>query len=242
MKIALIQIQSKAGAITENIAHHCRWIEKAVQHKVNFILFPELSISGYEPTLAKQLLKQLTQETLSCFQILSDTHNIHVGVGLPTESNNGIHISTQIFSPNKTSTCIEKHLLHEDELPYFQSGKKEANFMINTTNLGLGICYESLQPKHLVQVTNNGASLYMASVAKPHYGIVKAYNYFPKAAVKYNIPILMVNSIGTSDTFISAGQSAVWNHNGELLGALNATEEGCIIYDSITQNIKINPQ
>ena len=241
MKIALIQIQSKAGAITENIAHHCRWIEKAVQHEVNFILFPELSITGYEPKLAKQLLSQLTQETLNYFQILSNTHNAHIGVGLPTESNNGMHISTQIFCPNKTSTCIEKHLLHEDELPYFQSGKKEANFMINTTNIGLGICYESLQPKHLTQVIDQGASLYMASVAKPQHGIVKAYEYFPNAAVKHNTPILMVNSLGSSDTFISAGQSAIWNHKGELLGALNATEEGFLIYDSNTQKTIINP-
>ncbi len=76
MKIALAQISSKKGAIKVNITHHLRYIESAIKAGADLIIFPELSITGYEPHLAKQLVTQPNDPVFNDFQDLSDAHNI----------------------------------------------------------------------------------------------------------------------------------------------------------------------
>lgn len=41
----------------------------------------------------------------------------------------------------------------------------------------------------------------------------------------------MSNGIGPSDDFISAGQTAVWDANGILVGQLDDKQEGLLIFD-----------
>jgi len=45
----------------------------------------------------------------------------------------------------------------------------------------------------------------------------------------------MANAIGSSDDFMSAGNSAVWNEYGEKLLQLGDTTEAIIVYDTETQ-------
>ena len=54
-KIAVAQISSVDGNVTENIAVHMNAIEKAVSVGVSYIVFPELSLTGYQPECASNL-------------------------------------------------------------------------------------------------------------------------------------------------------------------------------------------
>lgn len=53
MKICVAQTRSVAGNIERNVARHREFVETAVSHRANLIIFPELSLTGYEPTLAQ---------------------------------------------------------------------------------------------------------------------------------------------------------------------------------------------
>ena len=55
MKIGVVQTRPITGDIQANIANHKQWIERAVVDGAELIIFPELSLTGYEPTLAKEL-------------------------------------------------------------------------------------------------------------------------------------------------------------------------------------------
>ena len=55
MKIALVQARPVKGDIEANIAAHKRLIGLAVLNGADMIIFPELSITGYEPELANEL-------------------------------------------------------------------------------------------------------------------------------------------------------------------------------------------
>ena len=54
-KIAAAQIPSVRGAIEENIATHTAAIAAAARNGVTVLVFPELSLTGYEPDLAAEL-------------------------------------------------------------------------------------------------------------------------------------------------------------------------------------------
>jgi predicted amidohydrolase len=47
--------------------------------------------------------------------------------------------------------------------------------------------------------------------------------------------VLMSNCVGHCDNFESAGRSSAWNDEGLLLGQLNDTDEGMLIFDTDTR-------
>ena len=128
-------------------------------------------------------------------------------------------------------------MLHSDELPYFVSGEKQVIITIEDLKIAPAICYESLQPIHAEKAIQQGAKMYVASVAKTLAGVTKAYPYYSELASNYSMPVLMVNCVGACDTFDSAGSSAVWLNNGSLLAKLDHENEGILIFDTSTQQV-----
>ncbi|MEL7120666.1 MAG: carbon-nitrogen hydrolase family protein [Bacteroidota bacterium] len=238
MKIGLVQFISEKGDVSKNIENHLKFIRIAIQQKANVIVFPELSITGFEPTLAKELAVVLDDSRFNAFQDLANAEEVTIGVGMPTKASDGINISMMIFRPHKERMLYSKQILHEDEFPYFVSGKKEAFFTIDGKKIALGICYETMQERHIRHAVSCKADVYLASVAKSKIGVEKAYAHFPKMAKELNIPILMSNSVGPSDNFISAGKSAVWNRKGERLSQLNEDDMGILIYDTELEEVQ----
>ncbi len=72
MKICVAQIQSFKGNIKKNIDAHKKLIELAISQNADFIAFPELSITGYEPELAENLSIYQDDSVLDDFQEISD--------------------------------------------------------------------------------------------------------------------------------------------------------------------------
>ncbi len=237
MKICLAQIKSEKGNVSKNIQGHLAFIERAIELNADLIVFPELSITNYEPELANELAADINDEIFNPFQELSDKSKITIGLGMPTKANDGINISMLIFQPHQERIVYSKCLLHPDEFPYFASGNNQPSLRINGKNIALGICYETLQKEHFIKAKNNNAAIYIASVAKPHRGTDKAYLHFPSIAKEFETPILMCNSIGSSDNFVANGLSAIWNKKGELLGQLGEEKQGLLIYDIETEKI-----
>ena len=234
MKICLAQTQSKAGNIQENIANHLKFVERAIVYKADLIIFPELSITNYEPQLAKTLATKVEDNLFNPFQELSNEYGVVIGVGMPTNTTNGINISLLIFQPNKERDVYSKQLLHQDEEPYFLAGDKQTILTIKGKQIALGICYETLQEDHFVNTIQKGVDIYIASVAKSKKGVKEASEFFSKKAKAHGLPIMMVNCIGACDDFESAGQSAVWNAKGELVSQLDSNHQGILIYDTET--------
>lgn len=232
MKICIAQTKSEKGNIKRNIENHKEWIKIAISEKADLIVFPELSLTGYEPDLAKELATNQNDERLNDFQKISDLNKIAIAAGLPTKSEFGILISMVIFQPNGTRRTYSKQKLHSDEKPYFIEGKEQIILKIKNSKIAPAICYESLQPEHSKNANKLGADLYLASVAKSQVGIEKAFGHFPKIAFKYSMPTLLCNSIGHCDNFESAGQSSIWDNNGILIGQLDNKSEGILVYDT----------
>ncbi len=240
MKICIAQIKSEKGNISKNIQNHLKFIDRAIELNADLIVFPELSITNYEPELASELATDVKDSIFNPFQDISDKNKIAIGVGMPTKATDGINISMLIFQPNKDRIVYSKHLLHNDELPYFVSSNSQPFLEIKGKRIALGICYETLQREHFIKAKESNADFYIASVAKPDRGTNKAYLHFPSMAKEFETPILMCNSIGYSDNFVANGLSSVWNNKGELLDQLDIENQGLLIYDTEEELTKID--
>ena len=241
MKICVAQTKPVTGDIAANIEYHKTFIELAASNGADIIIFPELSLTGYEPSLAKQLATEIADNRFDPFQQLSDTKPITIGVGIPTKSPNGIHITMVLFQPNKPRQANSKKYLHADEDPFFVSGQNIPGLIINNAPIALAICYEIAIPEHAENAAENGAQVYIASVAKTVKGVEKAWTGLSEIAGKHGMTVLMSNNVGMCEDGLCGGRSAVWNNKGTLLGQLNDIDEGILILDTITQTVAERP-
>jgi len=199
--------------------------------------FPELSLTGYEPALARELAKDPDDRLFDEFQEISNAHGLTLGIGAPTKVDSGIRISMLVFQPNLPKKIYSKQQLHADEFPYFVSGKDQMILTVNNKKVAPAICYESLQASHADTAAGLGAEVYVASVAKSQNGIDKAIKHYPAIARKYAMPVLMSNCLGFCDNFLSVGKSTVWTKQGRLAGQLDDTNEGLLIFDTETEKV-----
>lgn len=237
MKLAVVQIRSIAGDIPGNLAKHIDAVYRAVELGTELVLFPELSLTGYEPTLAQRLATQANDSCFDRLRTLSDSHAIVICSGMPLIVDTGVEIGMLLFQPGSPRQTYAKQFLHADELPYFVCGNGQTLLRKGGHTLAPAICYESLQPQHAEAAVSLGADIYLASVAKSAAGVAKAYGYYPLIAKQHNMAVVMANCLGPCDNFIGAGRSAAWNSKGEFVGQLDDRLEGVLVFDTVTQEI-----
>ena len=236
MKLAIAQIASVKGDISNNITKHRHAIDLAVSHGADVLIFPELSITGYHPQLASRLSTLSNDGRFDEFQCKSDLFGITLGIGAPITRNGNVCIGMLLFRPGMQRTVYIKRYLHSDEEPFFSSEHDFMGLIANDT-AALAICYEISVPEHAASAFARGARFYLASVAKSAFGVERAMTTLSNIAETYNMTVVMANAVGESEGFYSGGRSSIWNSKGKLIGELSDATEGLLILHSETDKI-----
>ena len=237
MKICVAQTRPFKGDIESNIDGHRRLIDLALSGGADTIVFPELSITGYEPEMSNGLATDQDDERLDVFQKVADERDVTIGVGVPTKDGGGVCISTVLFQPRGPRRTYSKRYLHPDEEKYFVAGQRFAGSISSRANVALAICYELSIPEHSESAFESGAEIYVASVAKTKEGVERAVKSLSEIASRYSLPALMSNCVGLCGGSVCVGRSSVWDSRGKLLAQLNDTDEGLIIFDTETEEV-----
>jgi predicted amidohydrolase len=232
MKLCLAQTKPFPGNIEQNIRRHLVFVEEAKKLLADMVVFPELSLTGYEPTLAGELSLSPDDHRLDVFQQISDADNITIGIGAPVNAPDGINIGLLLFQPHQKVERYAKQYLHADEEPFFASGKN--TICLLPGKIAPAICYELSVPAHAENAFQQGAEFYLASVAKSAAGINEAAKRLSQIAQDYAMTVLLVNCIGLNDGVLCVGQSAIWNNGGSLLARLDDGREGLLLFDTVT--------
>lgn len=234
MKLCAVQYAPLTGDIEGNVERHIEFVELAASHDTELILFPELSLTGYEPSLAKRLATHEEDPRLDVFQRLSDAHGMVIAAGLPLVTSRKPQIGMVVFQPRAGRQAYAKQHLPDDEQPYFSPGAQPMLIETREHRLGLSICYESLQPDHVATAASLGADVYLCSVAKLALGMDEAYAYYATFAREHAMTILMANCVGTCDGDVGGGRSAAWNDRGGHIAALDGSQEAILMLDTAT--------
>ncbi len=237
MKICIAQTKPVKGNVEANVEHHQTFISLAVSAAAELIIFPELSLTGYEPTLAKALATCQDDTRFDVLQQVSNANGISIGTGAPIKMEEGICIGMIFFQPFAGRQTYFKKYLHADEEPFFIGGKDFYGSIGDNTKIALAICYEISIPEHSANAYKNGAEIYIASVVKTAKGVEKAIETLSAIANQYSMTVLMANAVGEADGTEIGGKSSVWNNKGLLQGQLSATTEGLMVFDTQTGEI-----
>jgi predicted amidohydrolase len=237
MKFCVVQTRPVKGNIQANIENHNRLIALAITKGADIIIFPELSLTGYEPELANDLATNIDDNRFDLFQEISNLNRVIIGVGMPIRSSEGISISMIIFQPGTTRNVYHKKYIHADEEEFFISGENSRVTIGEKNNIALAICYELSVPVHADEASKKKAEFYIASAVKTKDAMQRTMDRLSEIAKKYSMTVLFSNCVGKSGGDDCGGKSSAWNNKGELLGQLNETDEGILLLDTTTNEI-----
>lgn len=233
MRIGLAQIRSERGDLQGNIDHHLMALENLAPHSVDLVVFPELSLTNYDPDIAGTVAIDAGDTRLDVFQDFADRTGTAVAVGAPLKGAAKPMIALVVFRPGGDRRTIGKHYLHADEAAFFCPANGPAGMLEMALRVGVAICYELSVPEHSGAAVDQGAELYLASVAKTHDGVAAARTSLSATARTYQIPALMVNCVGTCEGKVAGGGSMVIDGAGRLVAQLGDQEEAVLLYDTV---------
>lgn len=222
-KLAVAQIAVKKGGIATNIREHLRVIQQASAHKVSYLVFPELSLTGYEPELAEGLALQEDDNRLELFKGAAVLHQMYLVVGAPLKShgegNGKPYIGALIFTPAGDAISYRKMNLHPGEDEYFQAGNDLQLLNINKIKVANAICADMNSETHVQHYAVLGADIYVAGVLITESGYPADTAKMSADAEQYNMLVAMANYYQPTGGWHPTGQSGIWTTEGLLVSA-----------------------
>lgn len=150
LRVAAVQMESKAGDKAANFAKLESFVKQAAQQDVKLIVFPECCITGYwfirnlTPKALEQLAEPLLDGESSQRLIgLSKKHGMSIGAGLLEAGENGVFYNSYVVAmPNGETRRHRK--LQAFEHPLIKSGSENTVFDLpDGFRVGVLICYDN---------------------------------------------------------------------------------------------------
>ena len=235
MKIFLAQQNYHIGNFEANTAKIISAIEEAKKQKGDLIVFSELSVCGYPPRDFLEFNDFIEQGLASIEKIKQVADTIGVLVGCPSRNpkieGKDLFNSAYLLYEKEIKGIVHKSLLPNydifDEYRYFEpayewnvlhfKGKKLAvTICEDIWNLGDDPLYRICPMDELVKkqpdiMVNLSASPFDYTHEDGRKSIVK------RNVLKYNLPMIYCNTIGSQTEIIFDGGSLVMNANGDIL-------------------------
>jgi predicted amidohydrolase len=232
-KIAAAQVPSVRGDIEANIATHAAAMKAAAKQGVSVLVFPELSLTGYERDLAAELAVTSEDCRLAPLIALAREHRIEAIVGAPLQNGESKpFIGGILISAGGATKSYRKMHLGTSERPWFEPGNQPLAVSAGGHTVGIAICADTSQPSHPQQYAELGADIYAAGVMLNAEWFATDAQRLAKYAVQYRMLVLMANQAASIGTYTSVGKSAVWAPGGALLAQAEGTENALVIATS----------
>lgn len=239
MRIALAQINPIIGDLSYNTAKIIEMIEAGKNQKVDLVLFPELSITGYPPEDFLLLPEFIIECQKKLDVILSHTKGIAVIVGLPRfkpeKAGKLLYNSAAILHDGKLLGFQNKALLPTydvfDERRYFEPSLETKIWTISGKRIGVTICEDMWQHSDLVKETvyrhDPIAALKLerpdlvVNLSSSPYAqgkMAQRMQAGANVAKSLNCPFYLCNIVGGNDSLIFDGSSYACDAQGKFIG------------------------
>lgn len=233
--IALAQLPVIKGAVAENLEMHLTYIQRAAERGADLVVFPELSLTGYELELLEQLVLPKDSEVFGTLSTAAVAHNIVVIAGCPLlNENSKPYIGAVICFPNGERAFYAKQHLHEGEDVYCSAGHESYQLTVNDTRIALAICADFANSAHAEAAAAQQVDVYIASALISEAGYASDAQLLSTMAKRHQFPVLLANHISNTGGWQTCGKSGGWNVDGELVIAANAIES-CLVLCHIDQ-------
>ena len=263
MKIALAQQNYHIGNFEENSRKIIEGISKAKQAGADLVVFSELCVCGYPPRdfLEFEDFINKCYETVDLIKEHADTIGVLIGSPARNPRKEGKDLFNAVFFlyEKQVKAEIHKTLLPNydifDEYRYFEpafewnivefKGKKLAvTICEDIWNMGENPLYRITPMEQLIgyqpdAMINLSASPYNYAQDVVRNSLIKAHT------LKYKLPMLYCNTVGSQTEVVFDGGSLVYDINGNKVKEMKYFEEDFQLFDlaelSVVDATKVKP-
>lgn len=236
MKIAIAQIVVKKGDLAHNLARHLFFCGLAADEKADLVVFPELSLTGYEPELAAVLAVDLADPLWEALKDCARENQLVISAGMPLRTANGIQIGAVQVWPDGTLHGYTKQNLYTGEDRFFVPGLNDYQFTLQGEKISMAICADISEPRLPARAHAQGATIFLAPVMVSKKGLTHDRTLLQQYAQQYKMLTVMANYGGKTGGYDCGGYSSVWSEKGELIGELAHDREGMLLAEKSGQN------
>lgn len=231
LTLAAAQSVSIAGDLSANLARHQHLMGLAAQQGGQLLVFPELSLTGYEPQLVAELALLPDSPRLQPLRNLARELKLTTVVGMPIRLtvDGPVLIGALVLGADGSLAVYSKQHLHPGEERFFAPGSGGAPLQLGNEVLALAVCADFCHASHVQAAVDAGAGIYAAGVLISEGGYAVDSALLQGYARDHGILVLMANHGGPSGGWSCAGRSAIWGAQGQLLGAVEGVGEALLI-------------
>ena len=222
MKLAIAQINSVLGDLTENSARILQYAEQAKVQGAQLLLTPELCLCGYPPEdlLLRDGFYHACEKALH--ELAAKISGIAVVVGHTHEQDGKRYNAASLLRDGAIAVTYLKHELPNysvfDEKRYFEHGTEPCVFEIAGVGFALNICADVWEPDTSRLAREAGAQVMLVLNASP-YAIGKQESRYAAIRERINetgMSMVYANMVGGQDELIFDGGSFAMDSQGEL--------------------------
>lgn len=238
LKVAVVQMQPQLGKMQANISQMVELIRKiATTQPVDIIVFPELSVTGYE---GGQRFTQMAQRVPGAVtNIIGQTAHdfaVHVVIGMAIRRDVEavLYNGAVLIAPDgEVESEYRKVHLQADERLTFRPGRKIKVVETAVGTIGIMLGWDLTFPEVARDLVLQGAEALLIPAAWEAKNIAMWRTLLMARAYENDVFIAAANRFGEEPSYVFGGQSAILAPGGEVLAAIedntHETETGEVI-------------
>ncbi len=240
--IAVGQTVPARGDVDANVAEHLRLVRAAAGERAQVLVFPELSLTGYELELADSLAFSRDDARLAPLVEAAKSCSMALVVGAPVRIESRLHIGAFIVSPDGAVGLYTKQrmgafsdgarcdgVVPPAEATFFHPGDLNPLVRFGGNTAAVAVCADTGRPSHAEAAKARGADTYLASMFVIPSEFERETASLRGYAARHSMVVAFANYGGPSGGLASGGRSAVWSERGELLAQLPPTGVGVAV-------------
>jgi predicted amidohydrolase len=240
--LAVAQTIPVRGDVQANIEHHLRLIRIAAEDRAQVVVFPELSLTGYELDLGAHLAFSPDDARLEPLIEAAAAFSMTLIVGAPARLESRLHIGALILHPSGAVEVYTKHhlgafsssaecdgIVPPAEATWFRPGDRNPPARFGESSGAVAICADTGRPSHPAAAAARGATSYLASMFMIPSEFEREAANLRSTAQRYGMTVAFANYGGPSGGLASAGRSTIWSGRGEVLVQLDRAGAGVAV-------------
>jgi predicted amidohydrolase len=237
--IAAAQTIPIRGDVAANVERHLRLVQIAAAERAQVLVFPELSLTGYELDLAADLAFATNDPRLSPLVEAAAATSMTLIVGAPVRMGARLHIGAFIIpGDGAIDVYTKRHLgafssganpdgiVPPAEETVFAAGTHDPLVRFGHHVGAVAVCADTSRPAHPQAAADRGARTYFASMFVVPSELERETARLRTYAARHTMTVAFANYGGPSGGLASGGGTTIWSERGEPLAQLGATGTG----------------
>ncbi|MFN2109495.1 MAG: carbon-nitrogen hydrolase family protein [Anaerolineae bacterium] len=234
LNIAVVQMEPELARMEANVGKMADFIARiATEQPVDIIVFPELSVTGYE---GGQRFAQMAQRVPGAVTNILGQHAtefgvyVLIGMAVKEKVETVLYNSAVLIGPDGAvaGEYRKVHLQAEERL-VFRPGYRISTVETEVGIIGMMCGWDLTFPEISRSLVLDGAEVLLLPAAWQAKDADMWRTLLVARAYENDVFIAAANRIGEEPSYTFAGQSAILAPTGEVLAALEEPEEGYVV-------------